>query len=313
MYHNMHKPVKNIPHVAFTGSSESFCMLHLLPGFLVQKASRIMVHHAVPAGNPLQMQHTLYFLPFHMGGTQPMFDGLMNSHITIALYIEFFIRIVLACLCGALIGLERSRRLKEAGVRTHLLVACSAALMMIISKYGFTDLVDSDSVTFLGDRAADPARIAAQVVSGIGFLCAGVIFKQGSVVKGLTTAAGMWATTGVGLSFGAGMYYLGVFSTILIIFLQYLTHRLRIVNDQYQNNHIDIIVKDENHTFHRALTQQLKVWQAQVEESRITHNQDGTTSYSMLVKMSADVKQEELFSFFAENGSVITFSRTIHG
>lgn len=227
--------------------------------------------------------------------------------MTLLHYLEFFIRILLSCACGAVIGLERSRRLKEAGVRTHLLVAGSAALIMIVSKYGFADLVNSEGVYFFGVRDADPARIAAQVVSGISFLCAGVIFKQGSAVKGLTTAAGMWATSAVGLALGAGMYLLGVFSTALIIFLQFLTHRLHIINDQYQNNRIKIVVKDD-HNFHSALTKQLQKWDSQVVESKISRNKDGTTTYSLVVKMSMNTKDEEIFSFLEQNESIVSFS-----
>lgn len=132
---------------------------------------------------------------------------------------EYLLRILLACLCGGLIGLERSRRQKEAGVRTHLILSMGAALMMIVSKYGFQDVV------ILHDVALDPSRIAANVITGVSFLGAGVIFVRGGSIKGLTTAAGIWATTGVGLALGAGMYTLGVFSTALIILVQVTLHR----------------------------------------------------------------------------------------
>lgn len=109
--------------------------------------------------------------------------------------IYYIARIVIAGICGIFIGLERKNRSKEAGVRTHFVVACASALMMIISKYGFCDLVSgADSM-----RGADGARIAAQVVSGIGFLGAGMIFVHKNTVTGLTTAAGIWATSGVHL------------------------------------------------------------------------------------------------------------------
>ena len=240
-----------------------------------------------------------------------MLVEMMNQHVNFSYYLEFFIRIVLSCVCGAVIGLERSRRLKEAGVRTHLLVSCTAALMMIVSKYGFADLTNAEGVSFFGIREADPARIAAQVVSGISFLCAGVIFKQGSMVKGLTTAAGMWATSGVGLALGAGMYLLGIIATVLIVLLQFITHRLPIVNDQYQNNRIEIVVEDDG-AFHSVLMKRLKAWQAQVVESKISRNKDGTTSYTMLVKMSTNVKEEEIYSFLDQNSNIVTFSRTIN-
>ena len=241
-----------------------------------------------------------------------MLLDIMKQHLSILQYLEFFVRILLACICGAVIGVERSHRLKEAGVRTHLLVSCAAALMIIISKYGFADLTSPEGVPFFGVRGADPARIAAQVVSGISFLCAGVIFKQGSVVKGLTTAAGLWATAGIGLALGAGMFPLGVFATILVLLIQIVMHRFPIFNDHYQNNHIEITVNDDA-GFRDVLSKQLDVWHAQVLESSITHNQDGTTSYSMNVKMHNSVKQEDIFTFLEQNSNVSSFQQTING
>lgn len=131
--------------------------------------------------------------------------------------VSFLIRLVVACLCGLAIGFERKNRGKEAGVRTHCVVACASALMMIISKYGFFDL-ENDIYR------ADGARIAAQVVSGIGFLGAGMIFVHKNTIKGLTTAAGIWATAGIGMAIGAGMYFIGIVSTGIIYFVQILLH-----------------------------------------------------------------------------------------
>ena len=152
----------------------------------------------------------------------------LNSQFSIIQELDFFCRILLACLCGACIGMERSKRLKEAGVRTHVIVCCAAALMIIVSKYGFADLTSESGAVFNGTRGADPARIAAQVVSGISFLGAGVIFKHGSSVKGLTTAAGIWATAGIGLAIGSGMFIVGIFSTAVIAVIQILMHRFTV-------------------------------------------------------------------------------------
>ena len=108
---------------------------------------------------------------------------LPESALTLFDNLEFFVRLLLSAGLGALVGLERSKRQKEAGVRTHCIIACTSALFMILSKYAFVDIVD-----ITGTRGADPARIAAQVVSGISFLGAGVIFKNGNSIRGLTTA-----------------------------------------------------------------------------------------------------------------------------
>lgn len=102
----------------------------------------------------------------------------INSQFSVIQELDFFARIILACICGACIGFERSRRFKEAGIRTHIIVCCAAALLMIVSKYGFADLTGSLGDVFNGTRGADPARVAAQVVSGVSFLGAGVILKM---------------------------------------------------------------------------------------------------------------------------------------
>ncbi len=130
------------------------------------------------------------------------------------------LRIFLAGLCGFLIGYERKTRSKEAGIRTHAIVCMAACIMMIVSKYGFAD----QAIGSGGVRGADSARIAAQVVSGIGFLGAGVIIYRRDMLHGITTAAGIWATSGIGLALGAGMYVIGVASTLLLIGFQVLLH-----------------------------------------------------------------------------------------
>lgn len=120
--------------------------------------------------------------------------------------------VLLAALCGFFIGLERRLRSKEAGIRTHTLVCMGAALLMVVSKFGFE-----------GDRG-DPARIAAQVVSGIGFLGAGIIMFRGQRLHGLTTAAGVWATAAIGLAIGAELWIVGIVATLLMIGVQLLMH-----------------------------------------------------------------------------------------
>ncbi|MGH1278834.1 MgtC/SapB family protein [Bacillus basilensis] len=124
---------------------------------------------------------------------------------------DFIIRIGVAGLLGAMIGIEREIRSKEAGLKTHFLVAVGSALIMVVSKYAFSDIVFEEHMSL------DPSRIAAQVVSGVGFLGAGTIIIQKQEVKGLTTAAGLWATAGIGLAIGAGMYVVGIGATILVL------------------------------------------------------------------------------------------------
>ena len=128
-------------------------------------------------------------------------------------------RIVVASICGMVIGWEREKRLKSAGLRTHMLVALASALMMIISKYGFLDVVHLSSVQ------VDASRMASGVVQAIGFLGAGVIFVKRDNIIGVTTAAGLWATVGIGLAIGCGFYAIGISCTVLILVIQYLMHK----------------------------------------------------------------------------------------
>ncbi len=121
-------------------------------------------------------------------------------------------RLVVATLLGFAIGYERKLRFKEAGMRTHSLVAMGSCLLMLVSLYAFDD-------------DADKARVAAQIVAGVGFLGTGMImFKPHSGVHGLTTAAGVWVTAGVGMAIGGGMYILGVGASVLIILVQCILH-----------------------------------------------------------------------------------------
>ena len=165
------------------------------------------------------------------------------TSLTVTIELECFLRILMASLCGCMIGYERTRRLKEAGVRTHCVVACGAALMMVVSKYGFSDIIQN-GVYLYGSDGADASRIAAQVVTGVGFLGAGVIFRTGTSVKGLTTAAGIWATSAVGLAFGAGLYLIGWLTTIFIVAIQFLMHRPNIGADAYTSQDISLHFHD---------------------------------------------------------------------
>lgn len=127
----------------------------------------------------------------------------------------FILRLAVAGLLGAAVGFEREYRAKEAGTRTHFLVAMGSCLLMIVSQWGFQDIL---TMTNCGaDMRLDISRVASQIVSGIGFIGAGTIMMQKQVVHGLTTAAGMWAVAGIGMAIGGGMYILGTAATVLAL------------------------------------------------------------------------------------------------
>jgi putative Mg2+ transporter-C (MgtC) family protein len=128
----------------------------------------------------------------------------------IVTYAETLLRLLVAAVLGSLIGFERERLLWAAGIRTHMLVCVGACLFMIVSAYGFASVLGPNVVL-------DPSRIAAQVVSGIGFLGAGAILARGEIVKGLTTAASIWTVAAIGLAVGGGLYFAAGVSTAVIL------------------------------------------------------------------------------------------------
>lgn len=145
-----------------------------------------------------------------------MFENFIENNFTL-LQLEYFIRIILASFCGFFIGLERSKRQKEAGLRTHIILAMGCSLLTIVSKYGFADVMN---------LSVEPSRIASNIVTGIGFLGAGVIFVRGGSVRGLTTAAGIWVTAGIGIAIGCGLYGIGIATTVVLMIVQVVIHKL---------------------------------------------------------------------------------------
>ena len=229
----------------------------------------------------------------------------LNSLFTMPQILELCLRIIVAALCGAAIGFERTWRFKEAGIRTHIIVCVASAMAMIVSKYGFADL-GADGGLF-GTHGTDPARIAAQVVSGISFLGAGVIFRHGGTVTGLTTAAGVWATAGIGLAVGAGMYWLGVFVAVLVALLQIMTHWFAVGGDAYASNHLHATVRTDER-FREVLQTKLREWKAQTVESKVTRNADGSITYELTLMMPRSISTEELMELARNYDEIIEIS-----
>lgn len=145
---------------------------------------------------------------------QEIIKGFIETNINFH-QLEYFIRILLAGICGAAIGFERRKRFKDAGIRTHLILSIGCAVIMIVSKYAFADSGDYDA-----------ARVASNIITGVGFLGAGVIFVKSGSVRGLTTAAGIWTTAAIGMAIGAGFYLLGICVSILLILIQIFLYRI---------------------------------------------------------------------------------------
>ena len=185
---------------------------------------------------------------------------------------------------------------RRSGIRTHIIVCCAAALMMIVSKYGFADLTDAAGRAFNGSRGADPARVAAQVVSGVSFLGAGIIFRNGSSIRGLTTAAGIWATAGIGLAIGAGMYVVGAVATILIAVMQVIMHKIHTGIESSIDGHIHFTVTDPK-TFRPTLINFITQNKMRITTSKVAYNKDGSATYDLSLRMPANSTLGELAAF----------------
>ncbi len=200
--------------------------------------------------------------------------------------------ILVATLLGFLIGVERKHRSKEAGVRTHTIVCIGSALMMIISKYAF----NSD---------ADSARVAAQIVAGIGFLGAGIIVYKKNSVHGLTTAAGVWATAGIGMACGGGLYVLAVCATAIMIGVQYILHINIGLFNHKKRYLIDIrfeLVDDSNlkikEIFETDRFNKLKI-----------ENRDGRVFYSAVIVSDKEHSSTELSKIMEANPFIYSIER----
>ncbi|HDR8094987.1 TPA: MgtC/SapB family protein [Bacillus cereus] len=203
---------------------------------------------------------------------------------------DFIIRIGVAGLLGAMIGIEREIRSKEAGLKTHFLVAVGSALIMVVSKYAFSDIVFEEHMSL------DPSRIAAQVVSGVGFLGAGTIIIQKQAVKGLTTAAGLWATAGIGLAIGAGMYVVGIGATILVLIGLEIVSRIFKVQFLFPQN-ITVQMFVNKHEAVQQVLETLQVKGIPILSYEVEASQQGTETVYKIGMQLKNISSEEQNEF----------------
>lgn len=207
---------------------------------------------------------------------------------------DFILRLFIAGVLGAVVGLDREYRAKEAGYRTHFLVSLGSALIMIVSQYGFQQVILENSVSL------DPSRVAAQVVSGIGFIGAGTIIIQKQFVRGLTTAAGIWATAGIGLAIGAGMYGIGVAATILtLIGLELLSFIFKslgmkssmIVFSTDEKDIIQKVTRELNDRGYMLVSYQME---------KVSHSNADTYVVTIVIKAKKSTDENKLLLFMEE-------------
>lgn len=212
--------------------------------------------------------------------------------------LNFCLRIIASAMCGCLIGYERSRRLKGAGVRTHMIIALSATLMMLISKYGFFDMLK------LGFNA-DASRIAAQIVTGIPFLGAGVIYirRNQSSVQGLTTAAGILATCGIGMAWGAGLYIIAIFATLLLMLLQFVLHKILTGYDSTFNGEV-IIVADSSFDAENLIHEVFDEFSVSIQKNRIKRLDSGLFEFRISFKTMHDISTQTIAKTMGEHPEI---------
>ena len=217
--------------------------------------------------------------------------------------VDIILRILVAAICGFAVGYERKTRSKEVGIRTHTIVAMASALMMVVSKYGFSDLVGAS----LGTDGADPARIAAQIVSGIGFLGAGIIIYRRDMLHGLTTAAGVWMTAAIGMAIGAGMYIIGAVSTVILVLLQVLLHRpLQIFRTRIVTV-LKMTVKMDDDTVEKI--KQIFAVKKFLKFQTITGS-DGAISASIELSTDMTISEEEIYRITKDNDFILQIEKT---
>ena len=233
--------------------------------------------------------------------------GVYFEQFTLLQYAEFCLRLIFAFLVGGMVGLARSQHFKEAGVRTHVIVCCTSALIMLISKYGFADMGSSAVMEAFGTKGADSARVAAQAVSGISFLCAGVIIKVGGNIRGLTTAAGIWMTASIGLAIGAGMYIVSAFMAILLFLMQYVFRRVPLGSESYDGYHLKFVVKT-GENFQATLKDKLNEWKVTVVDSTITWKRNDVVEFDYVILCPEEIRYSEIRNFVKENDGVVSFS-----
>ncbi|MGK5595531.1 MAG: MgtC/SapB family protein [Parachlamydiaceae bacterium] len=197
---------------------------------------------------------------------------------------EIIFRFIVAAALGGLIGIERERSSWFAGLRTHMLVCVGSTLIMIVSQYGFLDILHQPSVVL------DPSRVAAQVVSGIGFLGAGTILFWKNTIKGLTTAASLWVVAAIGLSIGGGLYFAATFTTILSVVVLAALKPLEKLLFKRRTKMIHLYVKRRNFShLMDQITESLKLRSSMLTLHTIESKEDEYIKISFFASEQLDV------------------------
>lgn len=218
----------------------------------------------------------------------------MEIHNTIwhISHFDLTLRMILSLVLGGCIGLEREMSNHAAGLRTHILVCLGSTTIMLLSIYGFSDFMNDTTVR------GDPARLAAQVISGIGFLGAGAIMRNGSTVSGLTTAASIWVVAAIGLSVGAGFYYVSFLTAILVLFCLFvLNHWEKYLIRKRKQIEFTLGVSDKpaslSEVINKLVTMNIQVLHIQTGSSMERMNENDS-SCKITIRISVSASNDEI-------------------
>ena len=201
--------------------------------------------------------------------------------------IEFVIRCLMACMCGFLVGLERTRHQKQAGIRTYIIVAIGATLFTIVSKYVFLDVFGPDMIV-------DVSRVACNIVTGVGFLGAGTIFMRGDRIQGLATSAGIWVMAAIGMAIGCGMYGIASAATVLLFITQSMFFGRSFGSFVPKiPGHLNITMSDDVKSYDK-LEKLLDSQGIEIHTSSIRKTKESQLSYSFGIRMPQNTNIPEV-------------------
>lgn len=213
----------------------------------------------------------------------------------------YFPPLILAGLCGGLIGMERQQRTKVAGIKTHIMISIAACLMMIISKYGFFDVAGQPGLS------CDVSRVAAGIISGVAILGGGIIFigKQG-YVTGITTAAGLWDTIGIGMAIGAKMYVLGTGATLIILFIQYILHKNVRFAKQPMRMQVEFNIDNDKNSYNRVIDS-LGSFEISLNQFKWIHKSKNSSTFKCQIVAPAGYTRDDVVSALTSIPELDTF------
>lgn len=206
--------------------------------------------------------------------------------------LEILLRLMIGLAVGFIIGFERKMRFKEAGIRTHTIVCVGSTLFTLLSIHAFD--------------GSDPARIAAQIVPGIGFLGAGMIFYHKETIHGLTTAAGIWATAAIGMAVGSGWLIVAGVATIIILLIQYVLHMNVKAFHTKRFIKINVVFLDENGEECEKIKEYFNVKRFDKISAK---NEGNGILYNIIVSVEKPITAGDIYTFMKENPSVVSMAR----